>query len=153
MVTLSQTNDWELIKKIITDPCVYPHVSDDAAPTPETFYPAPGLLYILVSTDKPVGLFACACSAAQAEIHTCLLPECYGEAAAEAANSVARWIWDHTKLNRIITNVPEYNRLALRFAKKAGMTEFGVNEKSYLKRGQFHDQIMLGLTRPEITCQ
>ena len=86
------------------------------------------------------------------EIHTCLLPNAWGERGRRAARLLPEWIWQHTPCRRIITNVPDNNRLALRFALAAGMTEIGVNAASFLKNGKLRDQTLLGISpqsRPE----
>jgi RimJ/RimL family protein N-acetyltransferase len=83
------------------------------------------------------------------EVHTCLLPNAWGERAHIAARALPEWIWQHTPCRRIVTHVPENNRLALRFALKAGMTIFGCNKASYLKHGRLCDQLCLGLSKPE----
>lgn len=150
MVKIQQMNDGELIRLIITEPHVYPYVTDDYSPAPEDYRPPEAPAYMVASDeDTLLGLFALtATSGAIVEVHTCLLPAAYGDKAVEAANLVAEWVWANTKFNRIITNVPVINRIAMRFAERAGMKQFGVNEKSFLKHGVYHDQVMLGLTRP-----
>lgn len=154
MVTLEQTSDIQLVRNIITHPRVYPMVSDDGSPAAED-YVVPPVTYVLVKKNSMVA--GCFClvpiNAATVEIHTCLLPEAYGECASYAARMMSGWIWDNTKFNRIITNVPDYNRLALRFAERSGMERFGINPQSYLKNGRYEDQIMLGMTRPKAQCQ
>jgi len=83
------------------------------------------------------------------EVHTCLLPCAWGERAYIAARALPEWIWRHTPCRRIVTNVPSSNRLALRFALRAGMTIYGCNKASYLKNGRLCDQLCLGLSKPE----
>jgi RimJ/RimL family protein N-acetyltransferase len=80
------------------------------------------------------------------EIHTCLLPSAWGRTI-EAAREMAGWAFAHMPCFRIITNVPAYNRLALKFAQRAGMIEYGTNYRSYLKDGRLWDQICLGLSK------
>jgi RimJ/RimL family protein N-acetyltransferase len=157
MISFERTDDWALIKQIITDRRVYPHVSDDFSPTPEAYEPLQheSIWYILAKDDGFIlGLwilipdnFVCW------KIHTCLLPGAWGHLGQEAAALLPNWIWSHTKCLRIITDVPEYNRLALKFAKQAGMEEFGVNERSYMKKGELQNLIMLGISKPVNLCQ
>lgn len=87
------------------------------------------------------------------KVHTCVLPIGRGIWANEAAKKMALWIWEHTECQRIVTDVPENNRLALKFAEAAGMQQFGVNPKSYKKGGKLLDVILLGLSRPESLIQ
>jgi RimJ/RimL family protein N-acetyltransferase len=80
------------------------------------------------------------------EIHTCLLPHAWGRSL-RAALEMAEWIWRETPCRSLITHVPAYNRLALKFARQAGMTEYGVIPRSWLKDGILWDQIVLGLSK------
>jgi RimJ/RimL family protein N-acetyltransferase len=82
------------------------------------------------------------------EIHTALLPAAWGARARAAAQGIVLWLWANTECERLITSVPAYNRQALKYAQRAGMTQYGVNPRSYKKRGALVDQILLGLSRP-----
>lgn len=161
-MTFERTRDYDLIRRIMAHPRVYPHITDDGCPPVEEFHPIenPDVWYVLVRSDSgprslgfsdAIGMWVFVpqnhiCW----EVHTCLLPVAYGELGAAAAKQMATWVFTNTRCRRIVTNVPECNRLALRFAKRAGMVEFGRNEKSFLKGGVLFDQIMLGLTKEEV---
>lgn len=80
------------------------------------------------------------------EVHTCLLPHARG-VAVEVAKAALAWAWDNTEAQRIVTSVPSYNPLALRLAKKAGMTVYGVNPKSFSRHGILYDMTLLGISR------
>jgi len=150
-VTFERTRDYALVKSIITHPAVYPYVSDDYSPAPKDFKPFEhdALWYVLVKDgEELLGLWMFSPESEICwKVHTCLLPNAYGERAKLAAKQMAKWIWDHTACLRIVTDVPEYNRLAYHFAKKAGMTEYGRNPKSYMKSGILYDQILLGVSK------
>jgi hypothetical protein len=152
-MTFERTTDWALVREILTDPAVYPHISDDGSPAREDFQVVehPSFLYVLVKDAGAVlGLWLFVPqSVACYEVHTCLLPRARGDRAKEAARQMADWLWANTPCQKLITSVPAYNRLALHFAKRAGMTQFGTNTRSYLKHGELHDQILLGLERPK----
>lgn len=160
-MTFERTQDYDLIRRIMSHPRVYPHITDDGCSPVEEFHPveSPEIWYVLVRSENGhtlsfgdvVGMWVFVPQNAVCwEVHTCMLPAAYGEAAAIAAKQMAEWIWSYTPCRRIITNVPVNNRLALRFAKAAGMVEFGRNERSFLKNGALVDQIMLGLTKEEV---
>lgn len=146
-----RTQNPQLIREVLTHPRIWDAISDDFSPAREEFQPAmnEALWYVAVYDGAELlGIFLFVPQSRICwEVHTCLLPHSWGIRATEAAEEVARWIWANTPCRRIITNVPAYNRLALRFAKHAGMTPFGCNERSYQKNGILHDQIMLGLSR------
>lgn len=150
-LTIERTQDWPLIKRIVTHEKVWPHVTDDYSSAPELWEPIQheSAFYVLVSEDgNSLGLFALyphnrICWA----VHTCLLPECYGETSRRIARESIEWVFSNTECLRIITEVPAYNRIALKFAKDAGMTEYGVNPESYMKGGKLRDLILLGISK------
>ena len=150
-MTFTRTTDYSVIRSIITHPKVYPNVSDDFSPKREDFVPIehPGIWYVLVSDgEELLGVFTFIPQNAVCwEVHTCLLPNAWGERAKDAGRGVIQWIWDNTPCLRIVTNVPRYNRLALGFALQSGLKQFGNNSRSYMKKGKLHDQILLGISR------
>jgi RimJ/RimL family protein N-acetyltransferase len=147
-----RTGDLELVRRILTHPRIWRHISDDGSPPPEEFRPPehPSIWYVLVwDGEELLGLWMLVPHNTVCwEIHTALLPQAWGERARRAARECVAWIWRETPCQRLITAVPASNRLALRFAERAGMRVWGVNEKSFLRGGRLEDQIMLGLSRP-----
>ena len=85
------------------------------------------------------------------EVHTCL--PFAGSRALDAAIAGRKWMFENTPCQRLITNVPEFNKVALRFAKKAGMKVIGINEKSFMKNGKLYDQTLLGISKEGTPCQ
>lgn len=158
-MTFEVTRNFKLVREIMTHPRVYPHVTDDFSPEPEEYRPLdhPGVIYVLVrDAGELLGMWVfCAQNGVCWEVHTCLLPSAWGARGKRAARAMAAWVWANTGCQRIVTAVPEYNRLAVRFAELAGMREYGRNERSYKKHGRLMDQILLGLSRPtqEKECQ
>lgn len=154
VLTFERTTNYELVRAIVTNPVLYKHITDDGSPAREKFRPIEhsAIWYVLVwNDDKLLGLFMFVpLNSVCFEVHTCLLPASWGKHTEAAAQGVAEWIWEHTACQRIITNVPSYNRLALRLALLSGMKEFGVNKDSFLKNGQLYDQIMLGISKPKV---
>lgn len=150
-MTFENSRDWSLIKQIVTHLKVYPLVSDDFSPLPEKWEPidCAAAHYIVVRDDGIVlGLWAFyEHSPIVWNVHTCLLPIAYGERARRASRAMAAWIWANTKCLRLITEVPESNRLALRFARMAGMVEYGFNPQSYLKGGVLEGVHLLGMSK------
>lgn len=152
---LERTQDVQLIRTIMTHPKLYPHLTDDFSPAPEDFQPVEhdSYIYLLVRDgDDLLGLFFFHPHTVSIwEVHTCLLPGAWGERGKAAAISSREWIWENLPhCLRIITNVPTYNRLALRFAQTAGMEQFGKNPDSFVKSNKVYTLLMLGVTRPGI---
>jgi RimJ/RimL family protein N-acetyltransferase len=148
-----RTHDMALAREILTHPRIYPHITDDGCPVAERFIPPddPRVWYLLVRRNgQCVGLFALhPQNAICYEVHTCLLPCCWGPQAVELAVAAREWIWRNTPARRLVTNVPTYNQLALRFALKAGMALYGCNPASFLKNGKLYAQHMLGVSKED----
>lgn len=151
-ILVEPTQDLQLVQRIITDPRIYSHVSDDCSPKPEDYQPPAGAVYLLVQDgDELLGCFIFHPHTVTVwEVHTCLLPNAWGDRAKESAALAAQWVWQTLPCTRLITNVPDCNRLAYRFALEAGMEPFGTNPDAYLKNGKLYAMHMLGLTRPGI---
>lgn len=161
MIELNRSFDYDLIRRIMTDRAVYSDISDDGCPAAENFQPveSDALWYVIASDRRPdqepivLGLWLLVPQNTVCwEIHTVLLPHAWGPLGREAARAMAQWIWSETPCKRLITNVPEPNRLALHFAREAGMVEYGLNPASYLKHGKLFAQHCLGLSNPEVVC-
>jgi len=152
MIRLSETRNFPLIQQIVTNPAIYPFVSDDGSPAPEYWKAPECLKYCLVTdSDEVLGLWIFRyVRAALWDVHTCLLENARGKRAYEAVKMAPAWAWENLPgARRLITEVPVYNRPALIFALKAGMEKYGVNPKSYLKDGKLHDVVLLGISRGE----
>lgn len=54
------------------------------------------------------------------------------------------------QVHKLNVSIPITQRKVINFAKKVGFKQEGINRESYMKDGQYYDQIILGLTRPEI---
>lgn len=155
-IRFERSFDYELIRRILTHPKLYPHLSDDFSPPPEEYRPQehPAIWYVIVRDEDDTGenllglwMFV-PTNGCCWEVHTALLPCAWGERGQIASLMLPGWIWEHTDCRRIITNVPATNRLALHFALKAGMKIFGTNQASFLKNGVLYNQTMLGISRP-----
>src|SRR5689334_2933983 len=101
-VTFERTQDYNLIRAIITHPKVYRLVTDDSSPKPEAYEPpASDLLWYVLALDgaELLGVFAFfPQSGITAEVHTNLLPCATGRRALEAGQGVIPWMWAQTTL-------------------------------------------------------
>jgi RimJ/RimL family protein N-acetyltransferase len=156
MIRCERTRDYELARQVLTDRRIYPFISDDQSPAREDYRPieSEAVIYLACydreeALDEFLGLFLFTpISGVCVEVHTCLLPAAWGSRAAAAAIVAARWIWENTQAERIITAVPADNALAHRFAKLAGMRQFGRNPAAISRGNRLQDLILLGLSRP-----
>lgn len=156
MISVERTFDGELVTRTMRHPRLYEHISDDGCPPADEFS-APvseNIIYLAVHEESAfLGIFMFhpqnfACY----EVHTCLLPAAWGAKAVESTAAAAKWMFENTPCRRIVTNIPAYNTLAMRLARRSGMEQYGVNPKSFLKNNVLHDQAMLGLNK-EQSCQ
>jgi len=145
-----QTTDTDFIVKCVTHPLVWDHLTDDASPDVEFYFPPMNVLWVRVEDYGVFMLTKLNC--ATHEVHTILLPSAKGKAV-EIGKTALQWAWDNTDAKRIITRVPEFNPLALRLALKVGFVKYGVNTKSFQKRGVLYDVIELGINKGESSCQ
>lgn len=151
MFSYEPSTDAFLIRYILTHEKVYGRASDDFAPPVAEFQPRlEGITYVLLKRDGlHLGLWALMPhSPVLWEVHTCLLPQAWGETAHEAVPGFLEWVWKSTTCKRLITSVPAFNRAALKFAKFAGMKEYGINEDGFQKGNRLHNIHMLGISRP-----
>lgn len=147
-----RTFDMTLVREIMTHPKVYPFITDDFSPPVEQFAPLdhPLFWYMLAfDGEELLGMWLFEQRGVAFQVHTCLLPGYRFQRGRQAAREMAEWIWTNSGCQRIWTAVPRNNRIAVEFARAAGMTQFGVNERSFLKNGILQDQILLGMSRPE----
>ena len=80
--------------------------------------------------------------------HVGYLPRSYGKQAMNAFQSMLGWMWQNTRASRIVGEIAQENRRAVKFAVRAGFQEYGRNEKSTLRGGVLQDQVCLGISKP-----
>ncbi|MGB1214613.1 MAG: GNAT family N-acetyltransferase [Pikeienuella sp.] len=154
VVIVHPTNDFDMIRRFMTHPRVWPHISDDGCPDSAQFEPLrEGVLYLAVRNEPNIlGIFLYhPHNSIMAEVHTCMNPMHWGSSV-EAGRATLGWVFDNTNWQKIITHVAETNRLALKLARDVGMTVEGNNRASFLKDGVLLDQYLLGITKEEL-CQ
>jgi len=151
---IEQTKDIGLIIDVVTHPSIWPNVSDDSIESEDYSPTIEGLIWLKVFDDNLLGIYMIQRhNFINYEIHTCMLPNSWGEKAKQASRLVLDWIFANTECIKLVTHVPEDNPLALRYAKKAGLIVEGNNRKSIMKKGRLLDQIQLGITKEEYLCQ
>lgn len=153
-VHIEDCRDVKLIDSIIAHPAIYPHVADDSAPPAEKFTSAkvvgaPGIHFLAPIVDgAPMGVFMLARqNGIMYEIHTCILPAYWGRQALDGAAAMVLWMFTNTSCRKLMTWVPVYNRLAYKFALRAGMVDEGLSKRSFLRNGVLFDQHLLGMER------
>jgi hypothetical protein len=104
--------------------------------------PAPGVLFML--SPRTLTMF---------ELHTMIKQEARGKSALQAARRAAEWVFKNTTCEKLITNVPTFNKPALAFALRFGFKREGLCTKSFRRDGKLYDQHLLGLEKGAFLCQ
>jgi hypothetical protein len=148
---LERTDDGALIKRLATDPSIFPHITDDHFPDPETWQPLMlDYVYNLVAIDL-AGAFGFGIFVPRTmtcfDSHIGFLPRSYGEQALTAFRRMLDWIWNHTSAERCVGEISSENRRAISFARRAGFEIFGINRRSLKRGGRLLDQVCLGISR------
>jgi|SRR6185312_4141696 len=145
------SKDYELIRRIATHRLVYPFISDDFSPKADDYKPIESeqIHYVVIWDETELmGMFVLVPeNHVCAKVHTCLLPAAYGERARQCAKEAIEWAWTNTAYARIVTDIPDNNRRALKFSHDVGFQVYGVNPKSFMKSGILRDQILMGVSK------
>lgn len=151
---LSPCEDMDLIKSILMDKAIYPHIIDDGCDEIHPKYSETMIWLVITENSQVCGAFMVhQHNRATWEIHTCLLPICWGKKAQKAAKLMSSWFFNQPFNLKLITHVPEMNKTAHMFSLRSGMMLEGVNRKSFLKDGILYDQYVLGMTKEDWQCQ
>jgi RimJ/RimL family protein N-acetyltransferase len=146
MIDISITKDGELIKRVFTNPMIWKKISCDGM-IANDFFPANGdnLLYCHIKKDEATaGIYLLELkNSILCEIHTAILPEFWGKSAYEFGEEIQKFAYS-IGIRKIVTLVPEMNRIAFRYAEKLGMTVYGTIPSSILQCGKLQDQILMG---------
>jgi RimJ/RimL family protein N-acetyltransferase len=150
---IARTHDMDAVRQILAHPSVWPHIHDDGATKPAPI-DVDGVYWLMVDDGDIGGVFLLhPHNFVTYEVHTCLLPRIWGTGSMTAGKLALEWIFENTRCQKVITHVPANNPLALRFARRNGLKDEGVNRKSFMKGGVLLDQHVLGITKQEWQCQ
>ena len=151
-VKIFRSRDYKAIRELCTHPRILPQISDDYTSDPKTWkVPESELvIYLLAADDK--GPFGFGIFIPQTHVqytaHMAFLPRSYGNEALTSFKSMLAWMWANTTAERIVGEIRRDNKLAIRFARRAGFEIYGVNDRSYRKNGVLVDQFCLGISKP-----
>lgn len=155
-VLMQQITDKNIILETFRHPKIYSIISDDSCPkNPNEFTFVSELLIYLGAHLNNIfyGLFVIQpINFVLFEVHTSLLPNAWGNAVL-FAKACIDWVFNNTTCQRLITSVPDGNKLALRLAKNSGMVEYGYNPMSIMKNSKLLGQTMLGINKGGELCQ
>ncbi len=148
-MTFTKVRNYGLIKAVLTHRTQVRASSDDGTDL-GTWKPNedPAIVYLEVrEAGELLGIVTfIPMNAICFEVHAALLPRCWGERTREALRGAFDFLWRTTAARRIVASIPTYNSLAIALARRAGMTQYGLNPDSFLKDGKLHDQLLVGIT-------
>jgi RimJ/RimL family protein N-acetyltransferase len=148
---IERSRDWVAIKKLATDPAIFPHICDDFSLNPESWEPPRERHVVTLLAGDREGFFGFGIFIPSTwvcyQAHVGFLPRSYGEKALGSFKKMIEWMWAMTSARRIVGEVCSENRRAIRFAERAGFSFYGVNKKSRLRGGVLRDQACLGISK------
>jgi RimJ/RimL family protein N-acetyltransferase len=153
MITFERTFNRSIIHRIMTHPQLWENTTDDFAGDRESFEPRieDNIWYVLAKQgdEEILGMFIFAMQNPICwELHARMLPEYWGDTAREAGRAVLQWGFDALGAHRIVTQIFASNRLAVRYAERCGLVQYGINPGSAMKGGKPLDMVLLGVSRP-----
>jgi RimJ/RimL family protein N-acetyltransferase len=141
-----------MVRLILTHPKLWRAASDDHSGDPAAYHPPDdrSIHYVLAFSDALdlMGLFVFhpqspECFAA----HVALLPSAWGPGSERAAQLAFRYMFRTTRATRIVGAIAQSNRLAIAYAKRAGMKRYGTSPASFLRGGRLIGQVLLGISK------
>jgi len=143
MVTCSHTDDFDLIRSVLTDDYVWNGVTEDGIDRGSFTIPQELTFCELKDEDELLGICGLrSCAQTCVELHTALLKAAAGRSQ-ECFIALEIYLLQNTLVERLITRVPETNPKALKAALKLGFEEVGILKESYLKGGSLVNQYIL----------
>jgi hypothetical protein len=150
-MTFERSTDFPLLTTFLRNPRLYPFLADDHSPAIEHVkMPRDRGLWCILARDAgvPFGFWLFVPrSVTLWEFHTVMPLDRRALCATRELLGPGGWLWSNTDCERAVTEVPEYNAIAARFGRRAGLTEYGRNPRSFKRRGQLQDLILMGISK------
>jgi RimJ/RimL family protein N-acetyltransferase len=147
IILIKITKDYEMIRKMLFDDKeLYERISNDFT-TPERWHP---------EKSEWVGWFedgeCLALLSAHEESAVCFIIHIHipaknrGKKSFEMGNGLLEWLIKKSdkRFVKINAKIPVINRDVIKFAEKNGFEKEGIDKKSYIKNGKYHDQVCMG---------
>jgi hypothetical protein len=152
-ILFERTENAALVREILTHPKIWPWIASDGYPPPEEFWPAaenPAVHYLLVrSAGEVFGLYIThPINAALWEVDHALLPTAWGAPSYWIGRAFEEWLWANTSAETALGLTPADNALALKYARRHGMTETGRIPKGIKRGGKSYDLVVFTKHRP-----
>ena len=136
------TKDYDLISRVMLDPWVLDRISEDGC-SADDLVVEDGAIYLTDDERSGLGIFH-RVNVITCEFHIQMLDR---SKAMEFGAACLSYIWDNTKLNKIIAQIPEMYPDVCRFTEKHGFKKEGRSEGAYLKNGKISSIMYYGKVR------
>lgn len=146
---ITRCYDVDIVRSILTHPDIYDRISEDGAPSAESYQPNMDSATFLVGVvdAMPIGVFIVhQINGVTWECHLQVLPEHRKNHASEFLTRCIDLV-SNAGVKKIVAQIPYLYPNVKDFALRHGFHIEGVNRKSYLKHGQLYDQWYVGLVR------
>ena len=156
MISLSQTFDLSLVKKIMSNKDIWERASDEV--DIDDYQPSVDDIWLLVLSDLDiVGIIEIhGTSSCCVDFHPYLKKKNRSKCRIMMAE-LYTWFVEYMPINyvKMNTTIPTCFMSAINAAKKTGLTHEGTCRKSYIRDGELYDRYYLGITREEmgVICQ
>lgn len=148
----SRIFDPEVVKSFLLRPEIVATIAEDGCG--DGFEPdmERNIWLLMKSGDTEVGVYQIErINGITAQIHANVLPEHRKPHSKATGRAALDWVYANLPdIHKIIAVIPTLYPNVRDFTLSFGFVLEGINRQSYLKNGAFHDQWMLGITRPEM---
>lgn len=148
MITIERTDDFALIKELLSHPKLWREISDDTSVAiKDKWMPDPTWLYLLAKRDDEiVGVVAFhALNGITVMSHIHILPKFWGERLDEVIPEVRKWLKLNTKVKKVVSTVPADCKQVLEAVKRYGFNMEGFSPKSIERKGHVVGQYLFGM--------
>lgn len=150
-VSLSQTFDLALVKKIMSEEDIWDRASDEVSI--DDYQPSAHDIWLLVLSDLDiVGIIGIhGTSSCCVDFHPYLKKK-HRSKCRIMMSKLYEWFIEYIPANyvKMNTTIPTCFRSAINSARKTGLTHEGTCRKSYIRDGELYDRYYLGITRDEM---
>lgn len=147
--------DFDEMERIIFDTSVFPYVHDDGISKDSldlSYFFETRDVYVLQGDENSIFIYI-PINAITWEVHTNILPGSRGKKALKLFMEAAKYMFENTDCQKIITHIPEFNYRARASAHKI-MKQEGYITECFLKKGKLYDLYLYALNKREVlTCQ
>lgn len=143
MYSIEIATDKNVVKDFLTDPILFPLISDDYTSSPEDWEPSWGkdTFYLLVKRDSELVAVQASrvLTGSCFEVHVNVSPM-YWKESSEINQACIDWAYENTLAMKLIAYIPEYCEEVLNHAIKMGFKKECFLEDSIVKGGTVHGQ-------------